>query len=115
MNDWIKDAPIAVTVCDADGVITEMNGYAAKIFAKNGGLDLIGSDLLGCHPEPARSKLKEMLLAPPEEPNVYTIEKNGVKKIIYQFACRKDGRFSGLVELSFEIPFKLPHFIRRPA
>jgi len=113
MNDWIKTAPIAVTVCDETGIITEMNEKAGKTFEKYGGLGLIGSNLLDCHPEPAKTKLTAMLTNPLTPPNAYTIEKNGVKKLIYQFACPKDGKPGGLVELSLELPVNMPHFIRK--
>ncbi len=46
------------------------------------------------------------------EKNVYTIEKKGKKKLIYQAPWFLDGAFGGLVELSLEIPFEMPHFIR---
>ena len=113
MNDWIKDAPLAVTVCDENGIITEMNGKAGKTFEKRGGLGLIGSNLLECHPEPSKTRLKNMLSNPAAPPNAYTIEKNGVKKLIYQFACRKNGKPAGMVELSLEIPQTMPHFVRK--
>jgi len=112
MNDWIKEAPIAVTVCDETGKITEMNQRSAKTFEKYGGLSLIGSDLLACHPEPSKTKLKKMLTSS-AAPNAYTIEKNGVKKLIYQFAYQTSGKPAGLVELSLEIPQDMPHFIRK--
>ena len=113
MNDWIKNAPLAVTVCDENGIITGMNAKAGATFEKYGGLKLIGADLLDCHPEPSKTRLKKMLLNPAAASNAYTIEKNGVKKLIYQFACQKDGKPAGLVELSIEIPFDMPHFIRK--
>jgi hypothetical protein len=46
------------------------------------------------------------------EKNVYTIEKKGKKKLIYQAPWFHNGAFGGLVELSLEIPFETPHFIR---
>jgi len=113
MNDWIKDAPVAVTVCDRDGKITEMNGKACGVFEKYGGKALIGSDLLACHPEPARTKLKEWLSGDAPVVNAYTIEKNGVKKLIYQFSLVRDGRPAGLVELSLELPPDMQHFVRK--
>ncbi len=113
MNDWIKEAPIAVTVCDGEGKITEMNLKAGATFEKTGGAALVGSDLLSCHPEPSRTKLKNMLSSPPSVPNAYTVEKNGVKKLIYQFARVENGRPAGLVELSLEIPQAMPHFVRK--
>ncbi len=113
MNEhaWIKEFPAAVTVCDADGVILEMNDKAAKTFEKDGGYKLIGSNMLDCHPDPARSKVERLLAA--REKNVYTIEKNGVKKMIFQSPWYQNGEYAGFVELSLEIPFEMEHFIRK--
>ena len=108
--DWIKQFPAAVTVCDCEGVILDMNDKAAQTFERDGGYALIGTNLLDCHPEPARSKVKNMLAAC--EKNIYTIEKNGVKKLIYQCPWFEDGQYAGFVELSLEIPFEMEHFIR---
>ena len=44
--------------------------------------------------------------------NVYTIEKNGVRKMIYQTPWRVDGVVGGLAEISMEIPAEMPHYIR---
>ena len=109
-NEWIKEFPAAVTVCDAKGIILEMNDKAAKTFEKDGGYALIGKNMLDCHPEPARAKTERLLAA--KDKNVYTIEKNGIKKLIFQSPWFKDGKYAGFVELSLEIPFELPHFIR---
>jgi hypothetical protein len=108
--DWVQEFPAAVTVCDAEGVILAMNAKAATSFADSGGAELIGSNLLDCHPEPARAKLRDLLLS--GRANVYTIEKNGIRKLIYQSPWYVDGDYRGLVELSFEIPDAVPHFIR---
>jgi len=108
--DWVKEFPAAVTVCDPEGIILAMNDKAAKGYEKNGGYNLIGSNMLDCHPEPARKKTEHLLAA--REKNVYTIEKNGLKKMIFQSPWYKDGEYSGFVELSLEIPFEMPHFIR---
>jgi PAS domain-containing protein len=107
---WVKEFPGGVTVFDADGVITEMNDKAAKIFEENGGRALIGKNVFDCHPEPARSELK--CLVETHQRNVYTIEKNGVKKLIYQSPWYLNGAFAGFIELSLEVPFELPHFVR---
>ena len=108
--DWIKEFPAAVTVCDEHGIILAMNDKAAKTFEKDGGYNLIGKNMLDCHPEQARLKTERLLAA--REKNVYTIEKNGVKKMIYQSPWYRNGEYAGFVELSLEIPFELPHFIR---
>jgi transcriptional regulator with PAS, ATPase and Fis domain len=107
---WVKEFPAAITVCDPDGIILEMNDKAAEAFTEDGGRGLIGKNLLDCHPEPARSKVERML--DKQKKNVYTIEKKGKKKLIYQTPWYKDDVYSGFVELSIEIPFEMPHFLR---
>jgi hypothetical protein len=107
---WIKEFPASATVCDPDGVILAMNDKAAESYEADGGYGLIGVNMLACHPEPARSKTAKMLAS--QEKNIYTIEKNGVKKMVYQSPWYKDGQYAGFVELVFEIPFEMPHFIR---
>jgi transcriptional regulator with PAS, ATPase and Fis domain len=107
---WIKEFPAAVTVCDPEGILLEMNDKAAKTLEKDGGYGLIGKNMLDCHPDPARGKTERLLAS--RAKNVYTIEKNGVKKLIYQSPWFEDGRFAGMVELSLEIPLELPHFVR---
>jgi len=108
---WIREFPGAITICNADGIILEMNDKAVETFKKDGGADLIGKNLLDCHPEPARSKLRDLMSS--RKVNCYTIEKNGIKKMIYQSPWYKNGEYAGLVELSIEIPFEMPHFIRK--
>jgi transcriptional regulator with PAS, ATPase and Fis domain len=110
MTDWTKEFPGAVTVCDRTGVITEMNDRSAKTFEADGGRALVGTNLLVCHPEPSRSQVADLLANP--RVNAYTIEKRGVRKLIYQAPWYQDGIFQGLVELSVEIPASMPHFVR---
>lgn len=109
---WIKEFPGAVTVTDSDGIILEMNDKACKTFEKYGGCKLIGKNMLDVHPEAARTKVAEMLRN--KTANSYTIEKNGVKKIIYQTPWYQEGNYAGFVELSLEIPFEMAHFVRNP-
>jgi transcriptional regulator with PAS, ATPase and Fis domain len=109
-HDWVKEFPAAVTVCDPQGIILVMNDKAAKTFEKDGGYKLIGANMLDCHPDPARVKTEQLLAA--REKNIYSIEKNGIKKLIYQTPWFKEGVYAGFVELSLEIPFEMPHFIR---
>ena len=59
-HDWIKEFPAAVTVCDAEGIILEMNDKAAKTFESDGGYALIGKNMLDCHPALARTKTEEV-------------------------------------------------------
>ncbi|MHB8112556.1 MAG: PAS domain-containing protein [Bellilinea sp.] len=107
---WIQSFPGAVTVCDQDGIILEMNDKAIQAFASDGGEKLIGTNLWGCHSEESRKKLRAMIAN--EQSNIYTIEKKGVKKLIYQVPWYAAGVFAGFVELSLEIPFEMPHFVR---
>jgi len=109
-HEWIKEFPAAVTVCDPQGIILDMNDRAAATFEKDGGYALVGKCLLDCHSEKSRPKLEAMLAS--HEKNVYTIEKNGVKKLIAQIPVTINGEFAGYVELSLEIPFEMPHFVR---
>ena len=70
--DYMKELNVAITVCDKEGKILQMNDKSQKT---NHG-DLVGQNVLDCHPEPARTKLVQLM----EEhaTNAYTIEKNGV-------------------------------------
>lgn len=107
---WIKEFPGAITVCDAQGVILEMNAAAEEVFVADGGARLVGTNVLDCHPEPARSQLKAMLAE--GRANVYTIERAGKKKLIYQAPWTRGGVYAGFVELSLAIPWEMPHFNR---
>ncbi|MCX6831315.1 MAG: diguanylate cyclase [candidate division Zixibacteria bacterium] len=108
--EWIKGFPGAITVCDRNGVILTMNDKAIATFADDGGAALIGTNLLDCHPEPSRTKLRELMAS--QQTNCYTIEKNGVHKLIYQSPWYVEGEYGGLVEISMEIPHPMPHFVR---
>ncbi|NCP86360.1 MAG: diguanylate cyclase [Anaerolineae bacterium CG_4_9_14_3_um_filter_57_17] len=108
--NWLKEFPAAITVCDPDGILLEMNDKAAQTFESDGGYALIGKNMLDCHPAPARVKTERLLAA--HQKNVYTIEKKGLKKLIYQSPWYQNGQYAGFVEISLEIPFEMPHFLR---
>ena len=109
---WLDGIAVAATVCDRQGTCVYLNAQAARVFAKHGGADLVGKNLLDCHPEHARARFAAQLAAP--APNSYTIEKNGVRKLIHQIPWFKQGELAGVVELSLELPDSLPHFVRAP-
>ncbi len=109
-NGWVREVPIAATVCDAKGVVLEMNDASAEAFRKYGGRALVGKSLYGCHSAQGRRKLARLLKS--RRVNIYTIEKRGVKKIILQAPWSRKGRFAGYVELSAVLPKKVPHFVR---
>ncbi|MEE9612831.1 MAG: PAS domain-containing protein [Desulfatiglandales bacterium] len=109
-HPWIKEFPGIITVCDQKGIILEMNDKAVEYFQDRGGKELIGTNLIGCHPEKAVTKLKQVMEK--QEKNVYTTERNGVKKIVYQTPWYKDGNYAGFAELILELPDQMPHFVR---
>lgn len=109
-SDWFNGIPIAITVSDYEGNIVEMNDASAKVFEKYGGRDLYGKPLNDCHNSASVSIMSRLLNE--GVTNAYTIEKNGVKKMIFQSPWFKDGVASGLIEFSFVIPAEMPHFIR---
>ncbi len=109
MYEWAQEMNCAVTVCDTEGIILFMNEKACNTFAKYG--SLIGKNLLNCHNPASVEKIRELLATGGS--NSYTIEKNGVHKMIYQTAWKKNGTVAGLVEISMEIPSELPHHIRK--
>ena len=99
-HSWIKSFPGAIIVCDTGGIILEMNDQAVESFREDGGSALIGKNLFDCHPEPARSRLEEMLKM--ERQNIYTVEKHGTQTHRFtqeQFWIRYRKNFS-------ELPFK---------
>ena len=108
---YFNEVNFAVTVCDKEGKILEMNNRSLQVNQKEGE-NLIGSNVIDCHPEPARTKLLDLMNT--QTSNAYTIEKNGVKKLIYQTPWYENGEYMGLMELSIEIPFEMEHKIRKP-
>ena len=108
--DWISEFPAAITVCDSKGIVLAMNDKSSSTFAAEGGAKLIGTNLLDCHTAPARAKVEELLKS--GRSNVYTIQKAGIKKLIYQSPWYEDGTYAGFVELSLPIPEEMPHFVR---
>jgi transcriptional regulator with PAS, ATPase and Fis domain len=112
MNDfsWFDSVSAAMTVCDRDGIVIAMNEKAGASFAKDGGRELIGKSLMDCHNPHSQAMIKDMMIT--GKVNAYTIEKKGIKKMIYQAPWYKDGEIGGLVEISMEIPFEMKHFVR---
>jgi transcriptional regulator with PAS, ATPase and Fis domain len=108
--NWTDGFLGAITVCDREGIVVYMNDLSKKQFAKDGGESLVGKSLIDCHPEPAKTMLLRMLADPFS--NSYTIEKNGIRKMIHQTPWMEHGEFKGLIEISFEVPMELPHYKR---
>jgi transcriptional regulator with PAS, ATPase and Fis domain len=112
MNEinWAGELCVAITVSDTSGKIVYVNDRSAATFEKSGGKELVGKNLRDCHLPGSWEKILGILNS--QEVNCYTIEKAGVKKLIYQAPWYENGRLSGLVELSMVIPFKMDHFVR---
>ena len=108
--DWLEQLPCSMMVCDRKYTILYLNERAAKDHAEDGGRALVGKDLMDCHPPEAQDKLREVLAS--GIPNVYTIERKGKRKLVYQCQWKKKGRVGGLVQLVIELPPSLPNHKR---
>ena len=98
-----------ISVCDKDGKILDMNTRSKQTFAKYG--DIIGHSLFEYHPPRAAEILRGLLEN--HNVNAYTIEKEGLHKLIYQVPWyEENGDFGGYVELSLVIPAEMPHYVR---
>ena len=106
---WADEVDYAVTIADKDCRIIYMNARSRATFCKNGE-ELIGRNLMDCHPEHAQKIIRRLL----EEggSNAYTITKNGQNKLIFQSAWKLNGKISGLVETSMVLPPGMKHFDR---
>jgi hypothetical protein len=109
-HSWVKELPAEILVCSADGIILEMNAEAELLFAADGGRGLLGSNVLDCHPEPSRAKLEGMMAK--QVSNAYFNTEVSEKHFFFQAPWYKDGQYAGFVEISFEVPEELPHFLR---
>ncbi len=108
--DWAKGLPFALTLTDADGIILYMNDQAIADFANDGGADLLGKNVFACHPPAAQEKMRQILQT--QCPNVYTVEKKGIRKFIYQCPWYDEGILGGLLEVVIPLPSEIPHFVR---
>lgn len=101
---------LAVTVCDSTLNIIYMNEKSHESFAQYGGAKLLGKNLGSCHKPGSIKKIES--IQSDAEPNVYTIRKNGVKKLIWQGPWTAEDGTVGLVEFSIPLPETMPHFDR---
>ena len=110
MNEWVKELPAEIMVCDDRGTVLEMNTCAVELFEADGGINLLGTNLLDCHPEPSHSKLAGMLENPVSNALFFT--EKGEKRFYFQSPWYQDGKYAGFVEISFPVSEELPHFKR---
>ena len=109
-NMWVKGFPGAITISDTQGIVLEINDASAKVFEEDGGRGIIGKNMLDCHPDPSLDKLQHMLEN--QTSNAYFNSENSEKRFFFQSPWYRDGRYTGFVEISFQVPEIIPHFIR---
>ena len=97
--------PCAITVCDLDGVVLYQNKRSIE-----GNGDVRNKSMIPCHSERSRQIINRLITN--GENNAYTIEKRGLRKLIYQTPWFEAGDVAGLVEFSLEIPAEMPHYVR---
>ncbi|MEJ5183945.1 MAG: PAS domain-containing protein [Rectinemataceae bacterium] len=99
-----------ITICDTSLTITYMNRKATSVFSPDG-TSLTGTSLIPCHKPSSVEKIRTILES--GIPNVYTITKQGRKKLIWQAPVRDDsGMIIGVAELSLPLPDAMPHYDR---
>ncbi len=101
---WADELDCAVTLCDTEGIVCYQNERSRAV---NG--DVRGQSLLPCHNDRSREIIRHLLETGSRND---TIEKHGIRKLIYQTVWREDGEVRVLVEFSMEIPGEMPHYIR---
>lgn len=106
---WADEVDYAVTIADRNCRIIYMNRRSRDTFCKNGE-NLIGKNLMDCHPSHAQEIIKRLLTEGGS--NTYSITKNGVNKLIFQSAWKFNGEIAGLVETSMIMPKDMKHFNR---
>ena len=84
MIPFFEEADVAVTICDREGRIIEMNEQSRQVNLK-----------------PGQSLI------------VYTITKGDKKKLIYQIPWYENGEYAGFMELSMIIPHEMAHYVRQ--
>ena len=109
-NEWVKGFYGAITICDDQGIILELNERSEKTLAEQGGRNLIGKSLFDCHHDSSNQKIHEMLET--QQPNIYIIEKNGEKKLILQVPWFEGQTLGGLVEISVPFSGEIPNVKR---
>ena len=113
MEKWSDELPfVEITIWDKEGKIMDMNRRSIATYEKDGGKALIGKQLMDCHPERAKNIIAQLMSE--DKTNAYTIEKEGLRKLIYQSPWYENGEVAGLVEMSVVLPETMPHYVRTP-
>ena len=91
----------AVVICNLKHQIIYMNPAAIKSYAKRGGKDLIGQNIMDCHNEASREKMRQVtdwFAQSPEHNMVFTYHSEKRNRDVYMVALRKDGNLIGYYE-----------------
>ena len=107
---WAEGTHCAITVSDLEGKVIFMNERSRATFDTDG-RTMLGQNRMPCHSPKSQEKIRHMIAT--DTVNCYTIDKQGVKKMIYQTPWRdSDGNVRGMVEISMVIPQDMPHYVR---
>jgi len=83
----------AVVICDLNHTIKYMNKVAISRYAKRGGRDLIGQNLLDCHNDHSKEmiiKILDWFLEDESNNMIYTFKNEKENKDVYMVALRDD-------------------------
>lgn len=105
MKDFFENVAVSMTVCDRQGKVVYQNQRAVEALG-----EARGHSLEECHKSSSWEMIQRMLAE--GTTNAYTIEKRGVRKLIYQTPWYENGEVAGLVEYSIVLPEGMPHKIR---
>ncbi len=107
--DLLEELNISITVTDREGQIIYLNQASAQVNAKGGGKQLVGRQVRDCHSDRSKDIIEQLMQG---STNVYTIDKRGQHKLIYQTPWKKDGKIQGLIEFSLVLPADMPNYVR---
>ena len=105
MKDFFDSVAVSMTVCDLEGKVVYQNKRAVEALG-----EARGHSLQEGH-QPASWQMIQQMLSEGKT-NAYTIEKRGVRKLIYQTPWYEEGKVAGLVEYSIVLPENMPHKVR---
>jgi PAS domain-containing protein len=107
METWLNSHPAEIIVCNADGIILDMNTTAIRFYEQNGGKALIGTNVFSHHSEPTRTQVRQ--LTDEKRQCVYTTEKNNHKKLVTIAPWEQNAVYAGFVLWTIDLPAILPN------
>ncbi|MGN0347770.1 MAG: PAS domain-containing protein [Lachnospiraceae bacterium] len=93
MKSVLEQDRAAVVICDCNHIIVYMNPAAIRRYAKRGGADLIGINLLNCHNSESGEMIRKVLdwfRQSTENNMIYTYHNAKENKDVYMVALRND-------------------------